>query len=83
MKNLLLGSLLVLAATALPALAQTLTPVHKFVPGPVMGAGLPVLLIGGGVYWFVRRRRKRVTASRSLRKLRAQWWDERSRGFGM
>ena len=59
MRKLLLGSLLVLAATALPALAQTLTPVpyHRSVPGPLMGAGLPVLLIGGGVYWLVRRRR--------------------------
>jgi LPXTG-motif cell wall-anchored protein len=59
MKNLLLGSLLVLAATALPALAQTptLVPSWRVAPGPVMGAGLPVLLIGGGVYWFVRRRR--------------------------
>ena len=58
MRNLLLGSLLVLAATALPALAQTLTPIpsHRSVPGPLVGAGLPVLLIGG-VYWFVRRRR--------------------------
>jgi LPXTG-motif cell wall-anchored protein len=59
MRNLLLGSLLVLAATALPTLAQALTPVpYRSVPGPLMGAGLPVLLIGGGVYWFVRRRRK-------------------------
>jgi LPXTG-motif cell wall-anchored protein len=54
MRNLLLGSLLVLAATALPALAQTVP--YRAVPGPLMGAGLPVLLIGG-VYWFVRRRR--------------------------
>ena len=26
-------------------------------PGPLVGAGLPVLLIGGGIYWLVRRRR--------------------------
>jgi hypothetical protein len=26
-------------------------------PGPLMGAGLPVLLIGGGIYWIVRRRK--------------------------
>ena len=57
MRNLLLGSLLVLAATALPALAVTTVPSWRPVPGPLMGAGLPVLLIGGGVYWFVRRRR--------------------------
>jgi LPXTG-motif cell wall-anchored protein len=27
-------------------------------PGPLVGAGLPVLLIGGGIYWLVRRRKK-------------------------
>ena len=27
-------------------------------PGPVIGAGLPLLLIGGGIYWIVRRRKK-------------------------
>ena len=59
MRNVLLGSLLLLAATALPALAQGgLVPSYtRPAPGPLMGAGLPVLLIGGGVYWLVRRRR--------------------------
>ena len=28
-------------------------------PGPIVGAGLPVLAIGYGVYWLVKRRRKR------------------------
>jgi hypothetical protein len=27
-------------------------------PGPVVGAGLPVLALGFGVYWLVKRRRK-------------------------
>lgn len=27
-------------------------------PGPVAGAGLPVIAIGYGVYWLVKRRRK-------------------------
>ena len=27
-------------------------------PGPVVGASLPVLAVGAGVYWLVRRRRK-------------------------
>ncbi len=27
-------------------------------PGPVIGAGLPVLAIGYGVYWLVKRRRR-------------------------
>ena len=26
-------------------------------PGPIAGAGLPVLVLGYGVYWLVRRRR--------------------------
>jgi hypothetical protein len=27
-------------------------------PGPLVGAGLPILAVGYGVYWLVRRRRK-------------------------
>ena len=27
-------------------------------PGPIAGAGLPILAVGYGVYWLVRRRRK-------------------------
>jgi hypothetical protein len=27
-------------------------------PGPLAGAGLPVIAVGYGVYWLVRRRRK-------------------------
>jgi hypothetical protein len=27
-------------------------------PGPIAGAGLPVLLFGGGIYWVVRRSRQ-------------------------
>ena len=29
----------------------------------VVGAGLPVLLIGGGIYWIVRRRKRATPAS--------------------
>jgi hypothetical protein len=28
-------------------------------PGPVAGAGLPILAIGYGVYWFFKRRRRK------------------------
>ena len=28
-------------------------------PGPLAGAGLPVLLIGGGIYWIVRRQKQK------------------------
>jgi LPXTG-motif cell wall-anchored protein len=34
------------------------TPTHA-APGPLVGAGLPVLVIAGGAYWVVRRRRRK------------------------
>lgn len=30
----------------------------KGAPGPIAGAGLPMLAIGYGVYWLIRRRHK-------------------------
>jgi hypothetical protein len=37
---------------------NTPLPVARGVPGPIAGAGLPVLAVGYGVYWLVRRRRR-------------------------
>jgi len=48
-----LSSVAVMLAAIEPALAQA--PV----PGPLAGAGLPFLLIGGGVYLLVRKYRNR------------------------
>jgi hypothetical protein len=30
---------------------------YRGVPGPIAGAGLPVIAAGYGVYWLIRRRR--------------------------
>src|SRR5258707_334097 len=55
----------VLGLTALPALYQTQPPPpgaggggYNPAPGPIAGAGLPVLAVGFGVYWLVRRFRR-------------------------
>jgi hypothetical protein len=54
----LLVPLLLLALSA-PALAATCSACGvRPAPGPIMGAGLiPVLVIGGGIYWIVRRKK--------------------------
>ena len=65
MKSLIIPTALLLAL-GVPALAQKGTIGDKppstgvkGAPGPLVGAGLPVLLIGGGIgiYWLVRRRK--------------------------
>jgi hypothetical protein len=33
-------------------------PYYHPAPGPLVGAGLPVLVIAGGAYWVVRRLRR-------------------------
>jgi hypothetical protein len=61
MKTLLIPVLLL--TLSLPALAKNDNDKGvKGAPGPVVGAGLPLLLIGGGIYWVVRCRKK-ATAS--------------------
>lgn len=65
MKNLFIP-LALLLALSVPALAQDNQGqnnndqgggVHG-APGPLMGAGLSVLLIGGAIYWIVRRKKR-------------------------
>jgi LPXTG-motif cell wall-anchored protein len=65
MKTLLIPTLLL--ALSLPAFAQNQggnrqggnsQGGYRGAPGPVIGAGLPLLLIGGGIYWLARRRKK-------------------------
>ena len=41
------------------AFAQTPVPSHRSVPGPIVGAGLPIAIIGYGAYWLVRRYRRK------------------------
>jgi LPXTG-motif cell wall-anchored protein len=59
--------LVALALTGVPALAQDNQGQNnnnnqgggvRGAPGPLVGAGLPVLLIGGGIYWIVRRKKR-------------------------
>jgi hypothetical protein len=59
------------AVLAWPAFSQNLVPlpvkppvpvplpIHP-APGPIAGASLPFLAVGYGVYWLVRRRRRKA-----------------------
>ena len=70
MKNIL-PVVLLLALSGVPALAQGQNNNDqgqnnndqgglraRGAAGPIMGASLPVLLVGGGIYWLVRRRKR-------------------------
>jgi hypothetical protein len=52
-----------LTTVPLPASAMAKWPNsrdhYRGVPAPIVGAGLPILCVGYGVYWLVRRRRRR------------------------
>jgi MYXO-CTERM domain-containing protein len=43
--------------TATTAITDAAKKVHP-APAPIAGGGLPVLAVGFGVYWLIRRRRK-------------------------
>jgi hypothetical protein len=63
MKAVLALQMALLLALSVPALAKDKDKGDKGVkgaPGPLVGAGLPVLLIGGGIYWIVRRQKKKL-----------------------
>ena len=73
MKNIL-PVVLLLALSSVPALAQGGQNGQgqnnddqgrggqtRGAPGPIMGASVPVLLVAGGVYWLVRRRKRAST----------------------
>lgn len=63
MKSLVMP-MAILLALSVPALAKNDKGNNgnanghvKGAPGPLVGAGLPALLMGGGIYWLVRRRK--------------------------
>jgi hypothetical protein len=41
-------------------------PPSHGVPGPIAGAGLPILAVGYGAYWLVRRYRRKPKAKQDL-----------------
>jgi hypothetical protein len=68
MKSLVIPTMALLLALSVPALAQPIpcsncNTSFRGAPGPLAGAGLPVLIIGGGIYWLVRRRKGQARTS--------------------
>jgi hypothetical protein len=61
-------SLVLLTALSIPSVVQSQTRpcttstcgVIRGVPGPIAGAGLPILAIGFGAYWLAKRLRRKV-----------------------
>ena len=44
--------------TATPGQSYVGQGTYRGAPGPIAGAGLPLLAVGYGVYWMIKRRRK-------------------------
>jgi hypothetical protein len=66
MKRLIIA-VTILSAASMPAFAQNQGGNgggnggnYRGAPGPIAGAGLPALAIGYGLYWLVKRRRKKT-----------------------
>jgi hypothetical protein len=60
MKTVIAMAALLTLLLPVSAVAQIAAPAKKAHggPGPVVGAGLPVIAVGYGVYWLIRRRRR-------------------------
>ena len=63
----LVAGVISLALPSAPSLASNgngncaNAPGHtRVAPGPIAGAGLPILAVGYGVYWLVKRRRRKA-----------------------
>jgi hypothetical protein len=52
---LLVGKVDPTLAQLLPSAPPPPSPPSHGVPGPIAGAGLPILAVGYGAYWLVRR----------------------------
>ena len=64
LNGLAIGAVLfaVTFSTVNSANAQRNPPIRNVngAPGPIAGAGLPLLAVGYGVYWLIKRRRGRT-----------------------
>jgi hypothetical protein len=60
MKTIIAVALLALVGLPISAVALSPSPCAncRSVPGPIMGAGLPIIAAGYGLYWLVRRRHR-------------------------
>jgi hypothetical protein len=54
----LVVAIVAFAALAAPALAGGVNPLHRGAPGPLIGAGLPLLILMSGGYLAARRFRR-------------------------
>jgi hypothetical protein len=80
MKTVILSSAL-FAALCVPALGQNtggnmMGGNHRGVPGPVMGAGLPIIAAGAGyaLYCLIRRRKPQNSSLKSHQEGARQKW---------
>ena len=58
MAFLLMSLTLSVSAVAQSTAVAPCATCGRLAPGPIAGAGIPLIVVGAGVYWLVRRRRK-------------------------